>query len=91
AEAARIFDSLIKSGQEAILSRGGGRPDYFAKFGERETNEVRMAQGHYVLGLGYLGSGKRQEAKAELEQAVKLNVNHLDAQFQLSTIGDRVN
>jgi tetratricopeptide (TPR) repeat protein len=88
AEAAQIFDGLIKSGQAVTLSSDRGRPDYFAKFGERETKEVRMAQGHYVLGLGYLGSGKRQEAKAELEQAVKLNVNHLDAHFQLSTIGE---
>jgi tetratricopeptide (TPR) repeat protein len=91
AEAARIFDSLIKSGQDAVLSKGSGRPDYFAKFGEKESREVQMAQGHYVLGLGYLGSGKRQEARAELEQSVKLNVNHLDAQFQLLTISGGVN
>ena len=91
AEAADIFDSLIKSGQEALLASDSGRPDYFAKFGERETKEARMAQGHYVLALGYLGSGQRQEAKTELQQAVKLNVNHLDAQFQLSNIGDRLN
>ena len=90
-ESARIFDGLIKSGHEALASSDTGRPDYFAKFGERETKEARMAQGHYVLGLGYLGSGKRQEAKAELEQAVKLNVNHLDAQYQLSTLGGRAN
>jgi tetratricopeptide (TPR) repeat protein len=88
AQAARIFESLIKSGQEAIQSSGDERPDYFAKFGERESQEVREAQGHYVLGLGYLGSGKQQEAKAELEQAVKLNVNHLEARFQLSTLTD---
>jgi tetratricopeptide (TPR) repeat protein len=89
AEAAQMFDSLIKSGQEAIRSSGGGRPDYFAKFGERESKEVREAQGHYVLGLGYLGSGKQQEAKAELEQAVKLNVDHLEARYQLSTLGEK--
>jgi tetratricopeptide (TPR) repeat protein len=89
AEAAQIFDSLIKSGREAIQHSGGGRPDYFAKFGERESKEVREAQGHYILALGYLGSGKQQEAKAELEQAVKLNVDHLEARYQLSTLGDK--
>ena len=88
AEAADIFDSLIKSGQEALLASDSGRPDYFAKFGERETKEARMAQGHYILALGYLGSGQRQEAKTELQQAVKLNVNHLDAQFQLQSLSD---
>jgi tetratricopeptide (TPR) repeat protein len=88
AQAARIFDSLIKSGQETVRSSGDERPDYFAKFGERESKEVQEAQGHYMLGLGYLGSGKQQDAKAELEQAVKLNVNHLEARFQLSTLAD---
>jgi tetratricopeptide (TPR) repeat protein len=89
AEAAQIFDGLIKSGQAALQIRGSGTPDYFAKFGEKETEESRMAQAHYVLGLGYLGANKRLEAKAELEQAVKLNVDHLDAKFQLSTIGEK--
>ena len=86
AEAAGIFAGLIQSGQEAVKNSGAERPDYFAKFGEPESTEVREAQGHYILGLGYLGSGRRQEARAELEQAVKLNVNHLEAKFQLSTL-----
>jgi tetratricopeptide (TPR) repeat protein len=88
AEATAAFDGLIKSGQEALQNSGGGRPDYFAKFGERESQEVREAQGHYILALGYLGSGKPQQAKAELEQAVKLNVNHLEARYQLSSLTD---
>jgi tetratricopeptide (TPR) repeat protein len=89
AEAAGIFDSLIKSGQEAIRSGGSGTPDYFAKFGETQSKQDRGSQGHYILGLGYLGSGKQQEAKAELEQAVKLNVDHLEARYQLSTLGEK--
>jgi len=87
-EAARIFDGLINSGQEALRSSGTGRPDYFAKFGERESKAARLAQGHYILGLGYLGSARRQEAKAELAKAIQLNVNHLDAQYQLSALAE---
>jgi len=85
-EAGRIFDALIQSGQEALRSSGTGRPDYFAKFGERESREVQLAQGHYVLALGYLGSGRQREAKAELEKAIQLNGNHLEAQYQLSAL-----
>jgi tetratricopeptide (TPR) repeat protein len=85
-EAARIFDSLIKSGHEVLRSSGTERPDYFAKFGERETKQALLAQGHYVLGLGYLGSGRRHEAKAELGKAIKLNVNHMEAQYQLAAL-----
>lgn len=88
AEAGQIFDGLIKSGQEALRTGGTGRPDYFAKFGERESRETQLAQGHYVLALGYLGSGRRQKAKAELEQAVKLNGNHLEAQYHLSALAE---
>lgn len=89
AEAAQIYDNLITLGQEAIRNSGIERPDYFAKFGERGSKAVREAQGHYILGLGHLGSGKWQEAKAELEQAVKLNVDHLEAKFQLSILADK--
>jgi tetratricopeptide (TPR) repeat protein len=85
-EADRIFDGLIQSGQEALRGSGTGRPDYFAKFGERESREVQLAQGHYVLALGYLGSGRQREAKAELEKAIRLNGNHLEAQYQLSAL-----
>ncbi|NJD09341.1 MAG: DUF5107 domain-containing protein [Gemmatimonadetes bacterium] len=88
AEAAQILAGLIKSGQDVVASSGAERPDYFAKFGEPESRESREAQGHYILGLGYLGSGRRQEARAELEQAVKLNVDHLEAKVQLSTLAD---
>jgi tetratricopeptide (TPR) repeat protein len=88
AEASKIFADLMQSGQEVVRSSGAERPDYFAKFGEPESKESREAQGHYVLALGYLGSGRPQEARAELEQAVKLNVNHLEAKYQLSRLAD---
>jgi tetratricopeptide (TPR) repeat protein len=87
-EAGRMFADLIKMGQEALQSSGTGRPDYFAKFGERESRETQLAQGHYVLALGYLGSGKRREAKAELGKALQLNGNHLEAQYHLSTLAE---
>jgi len=88
AEAGQIFDGLIKSGQEALRSSGTSRPDYFAKFGERESRETQLAQGHYVLALGYLGNGRRQEAKAELEKAIKLNGNHLEAQYHFAALSE---
>jgi tetratricopeptide (TPR) repeat protein len=85
-EADKIFESLVKSGEEALSNAGATQPDYFAKFGERESEAIRLAQGHYVLGLGYLGLGKWQEALTHLEEAVKLNVNHLEAQVQLASL-----
>ncbi len=84
--AAQAFDALIKSGQEEIARKDSGAPDYFAKFGGGESQAVRVAQAHYTLGLGYLGAGKLSAAKAEFERAVQLNVNHLQATYQLASL-----
>ena len=81
-EAKKLFESLIQSGNDGLS--GGATVDYFAKFGERQAPTMRQAHAHYLLGLGYLGSGKPSEAKAEFKQALKLNPNHLGAKYQLS-------
>jgi Tfp pilus assembly protein PilF len=43
----------------------------------------RLAHAHYLLGLGHLGKGIKAEAKAEFEQVLKLNPNHIGAQARL--------
>jgi len=83
-DAVRLFDSLIKFGQQALES--GDTVDYFAKFGERQSKNIRMAHAHYALGLGHLGTGKLAEAKAEFEKALQLNPNHLGATVQLAAL-----
>jgi tetratricopeptide (TPR) repeat protein len=70
-----IFDGLVKDGQERLAQ--GEDPDFFAKFGERETPQGRQASAHYLLGLGYLGKGNTDDARAEFAQAAKLNVSHV--------------
>jgi tetratricopeptide (TPR) repeat protein len=84
-DAARIYDGLIRFGQQAL--EGGGSVDFFAKFGERQSKNARLAQARYALGLGYLGIGKQLEAKAEFEKALELNANHLGATVQLAALG----
>jgi hypothetical protein len=36
-----------------------------------------VAEAHYLIGLGLLGEGKKAEAKAELQETLKSDVNHL--------------
>jgi tetratricopeptide (TPR) repeat protein len=79
-----IFKALIEFGQGAL--KGGATEDFFAKFGERQSRKVRLAQAHYALGLGYLGTGKEAEAKSEFEKALELNANHLGAMTKLSAL-----
>ena len=60
--------------------------DFFAKFGEREDRATRMASAHYLVGLGYMGKGIKDQAKAEFEKALELNANHLWAATQLEEL-----
>ena len=82
--AQQTFKALIEFGQGAL--KGGATEDFFAKFGERQSRNVRLAQAHYAMALGYLGTGKAAEAKAEFEKALELNPNHLGAMTALSSL-----
>jgi len=80
-EAIEVFDGLIKLGKERLAASAG--LDFFEKFGERQSEVSRLAHAHYLLGLGHLGKGIKAEAKAEFEQVLKLNPNHIGAQARL--------
>jgi tetratricopeptide (TPR) repeat protein len=83
-EARRIFDDLIEDGRKRLTEAES--PDFVAKFGEEETPEARKAQGHFAVGLGLLGKGNREEAKAQFRQAVKLNRSHVWAKYHLAQL-----
>jgi tetratricopeptide (TPR) repeat protein len=80
-EAIEVFDGLIKFGKERLAASAG--LDFFEKFGERQSEVSRLAHAHYLLGLGHLGKGSKAEAKAEFEQVLKLNPNHIGAKARL--------
>jgi len=79
-EAEKIFDELIESARP--------EPDvtFFTKFGERQAHNIRMANTHYMLGLGHLGKGNQAKARSEFKEALKLNINHLWAGVHLSEL-----
>ncbi len=79
-----MFDKLIETGQTKLTEKPA--MSFFAKFGERQTKQSRMANAHYILALGHLGSGQNQKAKDELQMAVKLNPNQLWAKTQLTKL-----
>jgi tetratricopeptide (TPR) repeat protein len=79
-EAKPIFESLVKTG-EAQLAKGDG-PDYFAKFGEKNSERVRQANAHYLVGLGQLGLGGKNKAGAAFQEALELHPAHLGALAQ---------
>jgi tetratricopeptide (TPR) repeat protein len=83
-EAIDLFDGLVQFAKSQI--EASPSIDFFAKFGEKQSVKIQQAHAHYLLGLGYLGLGKRTEAKTEFQKAIELNINHTDAQRQLSNL-----
>jgi tetratricopeptide (TPR) repeat protein len=77
-----IFDDLVKTGKQRLS--GMATEDFFAKFGGGQTAAARQASAHYILGLGYRGKGQNDQAKAEFEKAVQLNVSDVWAAAQLA-------
>jgi tetratricopeptide (TPR) repeat protein len=84
AQAVRIFEELINAGKAELAATSD--MNYFAKFGERRSEAARIGHARYLMGLGYLGQGKRAEAKAEFEKVIERDVNHLGAQTQLAVL-----
>jgi len=83
-KAEEIFDELVDNAKQELSQEA--TVDVFAKFGRQQTEEARKASAHYELGLGYLGKGLRDEARAEFETAVKLNVSLPWAGAQLAEL-----
>ena len=85
-KAAEIFDGLIQHGKNRLGRQEG--LDFFAKFGERKSAQVQMADAHYLIGLGYLGKGELQKAEEQFEKAVELDLDHVWARNQLDEFNE---
>ncbi|MBA3972725.1 MAG: hypothetical protein C0504_00750 [Candidatus Solibacter sp.] len=85
ARARQVFEALVKAGQDAMTRTP--RRDFFAKFGEAQSRQLRQAMGFYVTGLGQLGLGQTAAAKASLAKAVELNRYLTEAKALLADAG----
>jgi len=83
-KANEIFDELIETGRKKLTE--DATMDFFAKFGESQTKQMRLAEAHFTAALGYQGRGEYEEAKGEFEKAVGLNPNHLWARVHLAVL-----
>jgi tetratricopeptide (TPR) repeat protein len=77
------FNKLISYGEKHIFDRV--TIDYFAVslpdflIFDEELDKKNIVHCHYLLGLGYLGLDRLEEARLELSEVIKLDVNHLGA------------
>ena len=81
AKAAEYFNTLIKEGEKKI--RQDSDIDFFAKFGEREAENVRLSNAYLLKGLGYKGLGDTKSATENLSKAVELSASNLYAKVEL--------
>jgi tetratricopeptide (TPR) repeat protein len=81
--AAALFRDVLGAGQKTLEAP---ETDFFASFGERQSQRARVAAGHYLVGLGHLGLEDRRKAKAEFQQAQTASPDHLGARTALKTL-----
>jgi tetratricopeptide (TPR) repeat protein len=81
AKASEYFNALISEGEKRI--KQGSDVDFFAKFGEREAENVRLSNAYLLKGLGYKGLGDMNAATENLRKAVELSASNLYAKVEM--------
>jgi tetratricopeptide (TPR) repeat protein len=88
-EARELFERLLDYGRSHLDD--AVTFDYFAVslpdflvFDDDLTHRNRT-HCHYMMGLGHLGAGEVERAGAELQEVLRLDMNHLGALFHLPT------
>ncbi len=76
-----LFAGIVESGKAALhetatVGRGG----------RALSSRARLADAHYLTGLGYLGLDDRSQAKAELSQAVEISPDLVGARVALAAM-----
>ncbi len=80
-KAIQLFQSLTDRGKN-MLSQAG-EPDFFAKFGERQTESVWRSNAYLFIGLGAKGTGDMAGARENLTKAIQLSASNLWAAFEI--------
>ena len=80
-KATACFNALISEGDKRI--KKGTEIDFFAKFGEREAENVQLSNAYMLKGLGYKGLGNTKAATENLQKAVELSASNLYAKVEM--------
>jgi tetratricopeptide (TPR) repeat protein len=85
-EAEILLEDIIKIGEQMVES--SGEVDFFAKFGDDQTDRQRKADGYYLMGLGYMGKSETSRAMEYLEKSASLDVSQLWARVYLDELSN---
>jgi len=81
-----ILQGLVDAGQAALKQPAGADGEDGGRRGLGPSPRVRLAQAHYIAGLGYLGLNDATKAKAELSEAVRISPDLVGASAALAGI-----
>ena len=87
-EAKKMFQAMVDSATES-LKRGSSTAESAPPSDEeppRRSPQTRLAQSHYLAGLGYLGLNEKDKAKQELAESLKISPDHLGAKEAMARI-----
>ena len=76
-EAEAIFRELVETAQRAL--ENAPKIDPTAAVATQQSQRDRVAQAHYVAGLGALGRRRRDESRREMAECLKISPDHLGA------------
>ncbi len=76
-----VFNGLVERGNDKMTK--GEDTDYFAKFGDRESPNVRMADALVLRGLGNWGLGNTADAEKDFTAALKQDPSNFEAKTRL--------
>jgi len=85
-KAKAIFESLVKSGQQALQESSPGAASTTGSGRRQQPPRARLAAAHYLVGLGYLGLNDKEKAKEELTQALETSPDLLGARTALAAL-----
>ena len=74
-----IFQKLIDEAQIEIEKKASEEVDFFAKFGEKESENARLSRAYMLKGLGHKGLGEMDLASNNLKKAIELSASNLYA------------
>jgi len=84
-QARPIYEELVRRATQT-LQQTSPEIDFFASFGEQQSQRSRLAGAHYVKGLGHLGLAEADKARQEFEAALRYMPDHLGARTQLANL-----
>jgi Tfp pilus assembly protein PilF len=84
-QAATMLHSLVNTANQA-LQQDSAKLNLSLSLDKLRAQRSALGTAHYAAGLGYLGLDEKQNAKKELDEALKVSPDNVGAQSALANL-----